>query len=277
MFLAHTNSIISNFYEPLIQFQNKLVLVNDGGYKLVSNVCPHQKSLISTASGSGNRVCPYHSWSFDISGKPITSGRTARYCKNETPLVTLPVYEWNGLLFSSPIDFQLDIDFKNMQLVETRVDIVRSRYENIIDLFLDVDHIPGIHSGVYDKIGISNIDSVVWKFFKDSNVQYVYNDTGNIGAAWITLYPNTMIEWQPGALFVTVALPMNEDSSKVIVYKYRDSASLDEQWQINEDVWETAWSQDKQQAEIITEFNQDNLEEPKLHFRNWLNNGTDQR
>jgi phenylpropionate dioxygenase-like ring-hydroxylating dioxygenase large terminal subunit len=271
MFLAHKNSIVSNYYEPLPQFQNRTVLVNDGVIKLVSNVCPHQKSLISTTSGTGNRTCPYHSWSFDLSGIPVTSGRTAHYCKNETPLTTQPVYEWNGLLFSSPIDFDVDINFKNMQLVEKRIDTVYSRYENIIDLFLDVDHIPGVHRGVYDKIGISNIDNIEWKYFKNSNVQYVYNDHREISAAWITVYPNTMIEWQPGALFITVVLPSTDELSKVIVYKYKDTDSSNDSWKLNEEVWETAWSQDKQQAEIITEFNQDNLEESKMHFRYWLN------
>ena len=271
MFLAHLNSIIPNYYEPLTQFQNRMVLINDGTVKLVSNVCPHQKSLISTTSGTGNRTCPYHSWSFNLSGIPIASGRTAHYCKNETPLTTQPVYEWNGLLFSSPIDFDLNINFKNMQLVEKRIDTVHSRYENIIDLFLDVDHILGVHRGVYDKIGISNIDNIEWKYFKNSNVQYVYNGHKEIMAAWITVYPNTMIEWQPGALFITVVLPSTDQLSKVIVYKYKDNDSSNDLWKLNEEVWETAWSQDKQQAEIITEFNQDNLEESKMHFRCWLN------
>ena len=208
MFLAHRNSIKDQSYVLLPQFQNKKVLVNDGEYKLVSNVCPHQKSLISTKDGTGNRVCPYHSWSFNISGNPIASGRTAHYCKNNTPLTSDSVYEWNGLLFSAPVEFKFDVDFTEMFLVEQRIDRVTSRYENILDLFLDVDHIPGVHAGVYDAIGLSNITSVKWNFFENSNVQLVPKDDG-VGAAWITVYPNTMIEWQPGALFITVATPVS--------------------------------------------------------------------
>jgi phenylpropionate dioxygenase-like ring-hydroxylating dioxygenase large terminal subunit len=273
MFLAHKNSITLNSYTPLPQFQNKSVLINDGEFKTVSNVCPHQKSLISTSDGVGNRVCPYHSWSFNISGIPIASGRTGKYCKNENSLGTYPVYEWNGLLFSTPVNFDLDINFKDMQLVEKRIDKVHTRYENIIDLFLDVDHIPGVHTGVYDKIGISNIESVRWKYFNNGNVQYVYNEQGELGAAWVTVYPNTMIEWQPGALFITVALKKSLSETDVLVFKYRDAKSDDALWQLNEDIWETAWQQDKDQAEIITEFNQENLEESKIHFRNWLKYG----
>jgi hypothetical protein len=46
-------------------------------------------------------------------------------------------------------------------------------------------------------------------------------------------------------------------------------------WKLNESVWETAWSQDKNQAELLIEFSQQNLEQQKIHFRDFLKyNGT---
>lgn len=272
MFLAHTNSIPENSYHPLLQYQNKKVLVNDGDFRIVSNVCPHQKSIISKDAGTGNRVCPYHSWSFSVSGVPITSGRTGHYCINDKPLEKFPAYQWNSLLFSSPVDLDIPADFSTMELVEQRVDVVKSRFENILDLFLDVDHIAGIHAGVYDRIDLPDIRDVKWKYYKNGSVQLV-SKGDSIGAAWITLYPNTMIEWQPGALFITVANKKSLFETEVSVFKYRDTETTDSLWQLNEDVWETAWQQDKDQAEIITEFNQENLEESKIHFRNWLKYG----
>lgn len=276
MFLSHKNSIPKNSYIVLPQYQNKKILVSGGEYSLVSNICPHQKSLISLKDGAGNRTCPYHSWSFDIKGNPITSGRTGHYCKNQTALDSNQCYEWNGLIFSSPVDFDINIDFTNMQLVEQRIDKVNTRWENILDLFLDVDHIPGVHAGVYERINLPNITSVDWKFYQTGNMQTVKKDN-KIGACWLTLYPNTMIEWQPGSLFITVAVPANENNTDVVVYKYRDADSSDDLWNLNSDVWETAWQQDKNQAQIITEFADKNLEDSKKHFRNWLKNGTDQR
>ena len=82
MFLAHANQFKNCDYIVLDQYDKKKVLVNHNGYKLVSNVCPHQKSLLSVKDGLGVRVCPYHNWTFDLDGNPLTSGRTGHYCTN---------------------------------------------------------------------------------------------------------------------------------------------------------------------------------------------------
>jgi hypothetical protein len=82
-----------------------------------------------------------------------------------------------------------------------------------------------------------------------------------------------MIEWQKEALFVTIATSAGEHS-QVYVFKYMDKDCIND-WKLNESVWETAWSQDKNQAELLTEFAQSNLEQQKIHFRNFLKlNGT---
>jgi len=265
MFLAHKNSINDNSFEVLPQYNNKYILAKEKTFKLVSNVCPHQKSLISTQSGTGNRVCPYHNWSFNLAGLPLTSGRTAHYCKNEHALETLPTYEWNSLIFSTPVDFDLPINFSNFILMDKRIDIVQSHSVNIMDLFLDVDHIPTVHAGVYDQVGISDFSNIKWQYYDNGSTQLVY-DGDTLAAAWIAVYPYTMIEWQRGSLFITVSLNQN-NVSYVSVFKY---ASDSTQWDLNNEVWETAWKQDRQQAELITELNFDNLEFQKLHYRNYL-------
>lgn len=270
MFLVHKNSLADNTFEVLSQYNNKYIITKDEKFKLISNVCPHQKSLISSKSGSGNRVCPYHNWSFTLSGQPLTSGRTDYYCKNQNPLQTLPAYLWNSLVFSNPVDFEVPIDFSNLTLVEKRIDIVNSSSINIMDLFLDVDHIPTVHSGVYDQIGITDFSDIKWEYYKNGSTQFVYDEDG-LAAAWIAVYPYTMIEWQRGSLFITVAIE-NNDQSNVHVFKYTDGS---EQWLLNSSVWETAWRQDREQAELISEINFENLEIQKLHYRNYLKiNGT---
>jgi phenylpropionate dioxygenase-like ring-hydroxylating dioxygenase large terminal subunit len=263
MFLSHINSINPNSYKLLEQCNNKKVLVNDGKIKIVSNICPHQQSLISTASGLGNRICPYHNWSFTISGIPIGSGRTGHYCKNENSLPTEEVYEWNSLLFDTPVNFNITEKFNNMILMETRIDSVNSDYRNVMDLFLDVDHISTVHKGVYDLIGITNTN-VDWKYYVNGSVQAIEQ-----GAIWMAVYPYTMIEWQQGSLFITVSTP-NGPKSNVHIFKYTDANNLNK-WKLNESVWEPAWAQDKAQSELITEFACTNLEPQKLHFREFLN------
>lgn len=263
MFLAHTTSLKENSYQVLDQYDKKKVLVNSSGYKLVSNVCPHQLSLISTTNGHGNRVCPYHNWSFTIDGLPYTSGRTEYYCKNLKPLSVDQTYTWNSLLFDCPVTFNVQENFDNMVLMESRIDTVNSDFRNIMDIFLDVDHIQSIHAGVYDQIGITDT-TVNWTYTKNGSLQEVSQ-----GALWLAVYPYTMIEWQKGSLFITVAMPKDNNNSKVHVFKYMDKHYKDT-WELNEKVWETAWTQDKAQAEIITKFPHRNLEPQKQHYREFL-------
>ncbi len=266
MFLSHKNFLREGEHSPLSQFDNKQVLTHTSkGYKLVSNVCPHQQSLITTELSSGNRACPYHNWTFDVDGNPLTSGRTIHYCKNTNPLPQEEVFEWNNLLFSTPVDFPFTLELDTLQLVEKRIDMVEASSETIMDLFLDVDHIPTVHRGVYDQIGIDRVDNIEWVYYDNGSIQKVPQ-----GAVWIARYPNTMIEWQQGSLFITVAQDVGTKLSKVHVFKYRDVNSSESDWKLNESVWETAWHQDKHQAELIVGVNLNNLEEPKKHYRNWI-------
>lgn len=269
MFIGHINDIRENEYIPLKQFNNKKVIANSHTLQLISNICPHQKSLLSVERGIGARVCPYHGWSFDIKGNPLGSGLTV--CKNTKGLSKELVYEWNNLLFTKPISVP-EADFINtkyMKLEETRVDYVKASANNIMDLFLDVDHIELVHAGVYDELGMPDIRKVDWHYYQWGTLQLVPGPNG-YGAAWLAIYPNTMIEWQQGAMFITVADDVGNNTSNVIVYKYRDYTFTRELWETNSRIWETAWSQDKAQAELLTEFNQDNLEPSKQHFRDYL-------
>jgi hypothetical protein len=40
-------------------------------------------------------------------------------------------------------------------------------------------------------------------------------------------------------------------------------------WIINQNIWELAWIQDKEQSEKIVGTNNKNLEEYKQHYNNW--------
>ena len=283
MFIHHVNHLNDNEYTPFGDGKN--IIANVGGnYQLVSNVCPHQKSLISTQKGQGNRVCPYHGRSFYLDGKPLGDGRLA--CKNDTPLKSELLYEWNHLLFTLPIELTKFADFSNLKLVEERTDIVTGNAITIMDIFLDVDHIPVVHTGVYDQIGLTNVCEVEWEYFDWGSVQYVPRDTGyadefestlldedknnKYGAVWLAVYPGTMIEWQPGAVFITVNGVTENNQTPVKVYKYRDTRYSERNWELNEEIWEKAWAQDKHQASLIVEVCSDNLEEQKLHFRQTL-------
>lgn len=284
MFLGHVNDLKSNQKKPLKQFQNKKLLVeNAGNYFLANNVCPHQGSLI-LADTQTKLICQYHGWSWDDQGNPCGNG-TTKICNN-SKIVMKNVHNVNGLLFTENYDLSAlaNVDLSYMELVEERVDEVQTDFKNIIDVFLDVDHIPVVHQGVYDSIGIGSSTEIEWHYHDWGNLQLVektseYSDEfrstllgdEKLAAAWVTIYPYTMIEWQPGAMFITVCSP-KEAGTDVAVYKYKDSRYSEKNWQLNESIWELAWAQDKNQSRSIvrtTEF-KNHLEESKIHFRNWF-------
>jgi phenylpropionate dioxygenase-like ring-hydroxylating dioxygenase large terminal subunit len=284
MFLAHVNDIVLNLKKPLAQYQLKKILVNNGQFKLVNNVCPHQKSLIISAMQE-NLQCRYHAWSWDNNGNPVSNGQTT-ICNN-FHLTMKDVYISNNLIFSEKVDLlSLPVDFSHMRLVEERIDMIDTSYKNIIDVFLDVDHISVVHPGLYTKVGVSTSVKVDWEFYDWGNIQLVQKnnpydenfektllglDEEKLSALWVTVYPYTTIDWQPGCLTIVVCVPINDNLTKTVIYKYRDTRYSDLNWKINSDIWETAWQQDTEQAEcIISNANIDShLEYAKKHFRNW--------
>jgi phenylpropionate dioxygenase-like ring-hydroxylating dioxygenase large terminal subunit len=286
MFIVHKNDLTSQHNLPLIQFDNKKFVAKDNDtFRLFNNICPHQGSLI-VKNQSPLIKCHYHGWQWNTSGDPISNGST-KICNNSNLRYKTLSAEHN-LIFTEPIDLDIvkDINLSHMSLVEKRTDLVVANYTTITDVFLDVDHIPIAHQGVYDSIGISGSPDVHWNYYNWGSIQLVeksvdYNgdfkttlldiSEEKLSAFWIAVYPYTMIEWQPGAMFITVCSP-KENKTNVSVFKYRDLRYNDLNWKINSNMWETAWSQDKDLAEGIVNINSKFFEDSKLHFRQWLKN-----
>lgn len=282
--LGHTSDVCEGFKKPLIQSQREILLTNSGDqFFTVSNICPHQGSLI-LASTAKRLSCQYHAWSWNNDGTPKNSG-TAKMC-NSHRLETEPTFISNNLIFNKEISLpELPVNLQFLTLVEERVDKVNASAKSIMDLFLDVDHIPVVHPKLYNDIGLTKTSSIAWNYFNWGSIQYVSKDHNysaefyetlqktpeeHFSAIWIAVYPYTMIEWQPGALFVTIAAPDN-DRSNVTVLKYRDMRYSETNWSLNNTIWETAWKQDIHQAEnIVSSMPELHYEESKQHFHAYL-------
>ena len=296
MFLAHINDVSAGNWKVLDQFHGKKTLLNDqGNFTLQSNICTHQGSRIRQGQGTNlYAVCPYHGWSWDKDGKPKGSGTVGHSsgsvpCKNNHPLQTEKVYEWSGFLFTQPIPLDKSIagDYK---LMEYRTDTIRANSVPIMDLFLDIDHIPMVHPGVYRRINVPNVEDITWHRWNGGSAQYVVGSTTEetdftkfikgrglaYNAVWLAQYPGTMFEWQPGAVFVMINEVISESETRSHIFKYRDFNYPEENWTVNEEVWETAWRQDKEQAERMEpgwkDCNPDYLDLEKQNYRQWLKN-----
>ena len=267
MFLGHITDLSNGQAKSLDVLENKKVLINsDGVYKIGSNICPHQNSRIISGTKTELR-CQYHGWSWDMAGTPKDSGASS-FCNTHQLHMRL-AHLHKGLIFEDKLDFSMlgNLDFENLRLQEYRIDTVNADPKISMDIFLDVDHIPIVHNGVYDLLGIEGKAEVTWDYADWGSMQTVSDQTGKVIARWIAIYPYTMIEWQDHALFVT----RNFTDTKMAVWKYKDITDSDENYEINSAMWENAFAQDKAQAEQMVRFPSANLEEAKVHYRNWLN------
>ena len=270
MFLALTQDIPIDNIVPLAQYDKRVCVVNNGEFALMSNICPHQNSRIAKCA-TDHLQCPYHGLKFDINGTGID---------NQYALEKWQIYRNQTILFDQHVSCIFPVDTQYMTLMEHRQDIVKANVSTIMDVFLDIDHISVAHKGVYDKIGITNVNEITWSTFENGSIQFVpaqehidmvpSDRQYNISACWMAVYPGTMIEWQPGALFVTVVHSVDETTSQVQVYKYKDNRYWEEAWELNSDVWETAWAQDRDLAEMIAYSSENNLDPLKKHYRSWM-------
>jgi phenylpropionate dioxygenase-like ring-hydroxylating dioxygenase large terminal subunit len=268
MFIGHINDLLVGQAKSIEVLENNKILINDNGvYKIGSNICPHQNSKIISGTKTELR-CQYHGWAWNMDGSPKDSG-SSTMC-NEQRLHMKQAYQYKGLLFEKELDFSMfdDLGFVNLRLDEFRVDTVNADPKVSMDIFLDVDHIPVVHNGVYDLLGIEGKANVKWNYADWGSMQTVSDESGNVIARWIAIYPYTMIEWQSGALFVTRSFT----DTKIAVWKYYDITDSAEHYKLNAGMWENAFSQDKAQAERMFRFPSANLEESKIHYRNWLKN-----
>jgi hypothetical protein len=201
-----------------------------------------------------------------MDGSPKDSGASTMCNKQKLHMKT--AYEYKGLLFEEELDFSMleELSFENLRLEEFRIDTVNADPKISMDIFLDVDHIPIVHNGVYDLLGIEGKADVKWSYADWGSMQTVSDESGKVIARWIAIYPYTMIEWQDKALFITRSF----NETQMAVWKYKDITESEENYRTNESMWENAFSQDKAQAEQMVRFPSANLEEAKIHYREWL-------
>ena len=86
----------------------KMLVRNDHGVELMSNVCRHRQGLLLEGRGHARHiVCPLHRWTYAIDGTLLGAPEFA-----DKPCVSLPktpLKRWNGLLFAGPRDVAEDL------------------------------------------------------------------------------------------------------------------------------------------------------------------------
>jgi hypothetical protein len=227
------------------------VLVRNGdGVELLSNVCRHrQAQMLQGAGNAAQIVCPLHRWTYDLSGRLLGApkfGHSPCLDLQRTALV-----RWNGLLFNARRDVAADlarlsrieeIDFAGHRFDHQLVEHYDVNWKTFIEVYLEDYHVDSSHPGLGRFVDCDNLH---WEFGDWCSVQrvgvnsrlaragspvysrwheQVLKQRGGrppqLGAVWLTCYPNVMIEWYPGVLVVSSVRPDGPERCTNIVEFY---------------------------------------------------------
>jgi carnitine monooxygenase subunit len=135
---------------------------DDGSVAAFLNACTHRGSTVAEGCGEARRfVCPYHGWTFDTEGQLV--GLPAREAFDGLDIASLgleplPVVEEHGMIV---LGLRRDVnvvgyldevahalaDHRGDQYrpVETRTWTVRANWKLVVDVNLELYHVPALH------------------------------------------------------------------------------------------------------------------------------------
>jgi phenylpropionate dioxygenase-like ring-hydroxylating dioxygenase large terminal subunit len=166
-------------YRALDWMNNAKVLVrNQAGVQLLSNVCRHRQSIMLKGSGHAqNIVCPLHRWTYDMSGKLLGAPHfPGNPCLD---LDKTALTGWNGLQFAGPRDpnadlaslgVLADLDFSGYKLDRVMRHEYSVNWKTFIEVYLEDYHVGPFHPGLGQFV---NADDLKWEFGNWYSVQTV--------------------------------------------------------------------------------------------------------
>jgi choline monooxygenase len=172
--------------------QSVLVVRDKGGeLRAFHNVCRHRASRL-VAENTNCKVirCPYHGWGYSLDGKllgtpyfqgldvppsavnvyQMTPGVAADFCKDDYPLLDVPLRDWGGLLCVNldpqPLSFDQWIGdlptrfcrhpLAEMQLVRRLTFEIKANWKLIAENFMEYYHLPWGHPELCNVSGFDN-------------------------------------------------------------------------------------------------------------------------
>lgn len=217
--------------------RGQMLVNNQRGIELMSNVCRHRQAEMLRGRGNASHiVCPLHRWTYDLQGELLGAPQFAdKPCLH---LESQALSEWHGLLFAGPRAIAAELadmgaahafNFDGYVLDHVEVTPYPVNWKTFIEVYLEDYHVAPAHPGL---AGFVDCDRLQWEFGANFSVQTVgiqrdlerpgsavYRrwheqvlaaNGGQVppyGAVWLTVYPNLMVEWYPHVLVVSQIVP----------------------------------------------------------------------
>ncbi len=242
---------VGDYYVPEWMNKAKVLVRNDLGLELLSNICRHRQALLLNGrSNTKNIVCPIHRWTYALDGKLLGAPHF-----DQNPCINLeqtPLQNWNGLLFTGSRSVAQDManlgalkefDFSGFMLDRIQIDEYECNWKTFIEVYLEDYHVDPFHPGLGHFV---NTEALEWEFGDWYSVQTVAVNNARLqrpgspvyakwheqvlqqtegempphGAIWLLYFPNVMVEWYPHTLVISTILPTGVESCKNIVEFY---------------------------------------------------------
>jgi len=253
----------------------KLLVNNDNGVELLTNVCRHRQAIIVEGKGNArNLVCPLHRWTYDMQGTLLGAPHFPdNPCKN---LFKTPLARWNGLLFTGKRDVAKDLggwgvdrEFDMSEYVFDRMMVTecRQNWKTFIEIYLELYHVVPFHPGlagfvtfddmrwiVGDEYSVqvlgprnhlSKAGTPVYRKWHDQVKRFMGGSDPEHGAIWQLYYPNVMLEWYPNTIVISTLIPKSPTRTlNVVEFYYTEEVALFEREYVEAQqaaYAETAW------------------------------------
>jgi choline monooxygenase len=220
-----------------------VLLSRDGDLtRCLSNVCTHRGKILVEEPCRANLIrCGYHGRRFSLDGKFLSMPEfdgVEDFPSAEDDLKQLPFAIRGGFMFASldpavPFDdlvaeaAELSVDdehYAELTLAQTREYEINSHWALYCENYLEGFHIPYVHKGLNEIVDYGTYST---ELFRYSSLQTGYDDTGNVAARYLFIFPNLMFNFYPWGISVNVVRPLTPSKTVVEFLTYvGDEASV---------------------------------------------------
>lgn len=232
--------------EPLL-----ITRTEAGELHCLSNVCTHRGNLLVKHPGQFKTlVCGYHGRKFDLNGafRFMPEFREAENFPSACDdLPSLPLHNWNGLLFTS---LNPAVEFKDIVAdMEQRVSwlplhefrfhsqysqdyLVNANWMLYCDNYLEGFHIPYVHEGLNRMIDYQQYTTEIFRWsslqlgLAKNGEDYFDQPPGSpdfgkkVAAYYFWLFPNMMFNFYPWGCSVNIVKPLSPSLTRVSFRTY---------------------------------------------------------
>lgn len=227
-----------------------IIRQQDGSVQALPNVCLHRCSRLLQGSGHVSRIsCPYHSWTYDLSGQLIGAPfmqKTRHFDVSDYRLQPYPCEVWEGFIYvslnrnASPLGPELEplrqeiSDYRIADYVPVfeQQETWATNWKCLVENFMDVYHLHRVHAESFSKYASSEGNT---EFFHGGDAyayHFVQEDGGPHSVAahddnsWlrgdkrtrlylINIFPAHVMQLQPDMLWYLSILPDGVDKVRI--------------------------------------------------------------